>query len=46
MAIMERKNQGSFSKKGLIKMTIMRCKVGMVSFLNKLETWEKMFDYT
>lgn len=38
--------QGSLGKIKPIKMRITRCKVGMVSFLHKLEAWETMLDYT
>jgi len=34
------------SKNRLIKMEIMRCKVGMVSFLHNLKTLETMLEYT
>ena len=40
------KKQGSSGKNRLIKMTITRGKVGMVSFLHNLKTWETMPEYT
>ena len=39
------KRQGSSSKNRLIKMEITRDKVGMVSFVHKLETWETMLEF-
>ena len=37
-------NQGSSRKNGLIEMEIMRHKMGMVSFLQKIETQEAMLE--
>jgi len=44
MGTMERENQGSSGKNRLIKMEITEDKMGMVSFLQKLETWEIMLE--
>jgi len=40
----EIEKQGSSRKNRLIKMAIMEDKMGMVSFLQKLETWETMLE--